>query len=145
VARIGYVARLLARNGVATIVSAISPYRDARDQIRRSAEAEGTAFIEVFLDVPLVTLIDRDVKGLYKKALAGELAHFTGVSDPYERPLAPDAIVHTDREPIDASAAKILAVLASRGLIGHWTGEDATSGALAEAALRGPVAAASTT
>jgi adenylylsulfate kinase len=115
--RIGYVAKLLARHGVVTIVSAISPYRDARDQIRRAAIEQGIPFVEVYLDVPLETLIARDVKGLYRKALAGELAHFTGVSDPYEAPLQPDVVIHTNREPVDASAETILDVLAGRGLL----------------------------
>src|SRR5436190_4572363 len=110
--RIGYVAKLLARHGVVTIVSAISPYRDARDEIRRRAAEQGTPFIEVYLDVPLETLIARDVKGLYRKALAGELAHFTGVSDPYESPLQPDVVVRTNRETVDASAESILDALA---------------------------------
>lgn len=145
ISRIGYVARLLARHGVATVVSAISPYRDARDQVRRDAEAHGTAFVEVFLDVPLATLIGRDVKGLYRKALAGELSHFTGVSDPYERPAAPDAIVHTDRESVDASTEKILAVLASRGVLAQWTGEGVAAGARAEETALGQTAAAAST
>jgi adenylylsulfate kinase len=115
--RIGYVATLLARHGVVTIVSAISPYRDARGEIRRAAEAQGTPFVEVYLDVPLETLIARDVKGLYRKALAGELAHFTGVSDPYEAPLEPEIVIHTNREPVAASADAILSGLAGRGLI----------------------------
>ena len=115
--RIGYVATLLARHGVVTIVSAISPYRDARDEIRRTAVAQGTPFVEVYLEVPLETLIMRDVKGLYRKALAGELAHFTGVSDPYEAPLQPDVVIHTNREPVEASADTILSALAARGLI----------------------------
>jgi adenylylsulfate kinase len=117
VSRIGYVAALLARHGVMTIVSAISPYRNARDEIRGNASAQGTPFVEVYLDVPLDTLITRDVKGLYRKALAGELAHFTGVSDPYEAPLQPEVIVHTGWEPVEASADTILTGLADRGLI----------------------------
>ena len=119
--RIGYVARLLARHGVCTIVSAISPYRDARDNVRQLAAAEGTAFVEVYLDVPLETLIGRDVKGLYRKALAGQLSHFTGVSDPYESPLAPEIVVRTGDEPVEASANKILAALVSRGLLAPST------------------------
>src|SRR5689334_13746196 len=78
--RIGYVARLLARNGVVAISAAISPYRDVRDEIRKQHER----FYEVYVKCPLEKLVERDVKGLYKKALAGELPHFTGVSDPYE-------------------------------------------------------------
>lgn len=115
--RIGYVARLLARHGVTAIVSAISPYRAARDEVRRHADAEGTPFVEVYLDAPLETLITRDVKGLYRKALAGELAHFTGVSDPYEAPLQPEVVVHTGTESVDASAERVLAALAARHLL----------------------------
>lgn len=127
--RIGYVANLLARHGVVTIVSAISPYRDARAEIRRTAEAQGTPFVEVYLDPPLETLIARDVKGLYRKALAGELAHFTGVSDPYEAPVAAEVVIHTNREPVEASAETILAVLASRGLIIRLDGAGSNPGA----------------
>src|SRR5260221_6485298 len=86
VRRIGYVARLLAKNGVAVITAAISPYAEPRDEVRRLAEADGVPFVEVFVHADLEVLVSRDVKGLYKKALAGEVAHFTGVSDPYEPP-----------------------------------------------------------
>src|SRR5688572_14477152 len=84
--RIGYVCRLLSRNGVAAISAAISPYRDVRDEVRRSIQNDGAEFVEVFVTCPLFVLAERDVKGLYKKALAGEIASFTGVSDPYEEP-----------------------------------------------------------
>src|SRR5947199_1894925 len=87
--RIGYVSRLLARNGVGVITAAISPYREVRDEVRRAVEEDGAQFIEVFVKCPLEVLKERDVKGLYKKALAGEIEEFTGVSDPYEAPLAP--------------------------------------------------------
>src|SRR2546421_382557 len=82
--RIGFVARLLARHDVFVITAAISPYSDARNEVRQLARADGIPFVEVFLRAELQTLIRRDVKGLYKRALAGEIAHFTGVSDPYE-------------------------------------------------------------
>ena len=107
--RIGFVARLLARNGVVVLGAAISPYRQSRDDVRSRIEADDVRFIEVFVRCPLETLIQRDVKGLYAKALAGEIQHFTGVSDPYEEPLSPDITVDSSLESIDESAAKILA------------------------------------
>src|SRR5512136_3088603 len=81
--RIGFVCKLLSRNGVVAIAAAISPYREIRDELRRDIGC----FVEVYARCPLDTLVERDVKGLYKKALAGEIANFTGVSDPYEPPL----------------------------------------------------------
>src|SRR6185369_5577221 len=87
VRRIGYVSRLLSRNGVGVITAAISPYRSIRDEIRKATEADGAAFVEVYVKCPIAVLAERDVKGLYKKALAGEIKEFTGVSDPYEEPL----------------------------------------------------------
>jgi adenylylsulfate kinase len=107
--RIGFVARLLARNGVVVLGAAISPYRQSRDDVRRRIEADDVRFIEVFVRCPLETLVQRDVKGLYAKALAGEIQHFTGVSDPYEEPLSPDITVDSSLESVDESAAKILA------------------------------------
>lgn len=118
VRRIGWVARLLARNGVIAITAAISPYRDVRAEIRRLAgEEDNTPFIEVFADAPLDAVADRDVKGLYKRALAGELPHFTGVSDPYEPPASPEITAHTSAEPVDVSIDRILAYLSDQGLI----------------------------
>ena len=116
VQRIGYVARMLAKHGVLVFVAAISPYADTRaDLARRSAEA-GHPFVEVYVNAPLATVVERDVKGLYKRALAGEIANFTGVNDPYEAPTAPAVEVHTDRESLDDSAAKIVVALAFLGL-----------------------------
>jgi len=112
--RIGFVARLLSRNGAVAITAAISPYREVRDEVRRSHDAP---FIEVFVDCPLEVLITRDPKGLYAKALRGEIAHFSGVSDPYEPPLSPDLTVHTDREDVDASRDAVLRLLEARHLI----------------------------
>jgi adenylyl-sulfate kinase len=109
--RIGYVSRLLARNGVGVIAAAISPYRAVRDEVRREIEASGARFIEVYVKASLGALVARDVKGLYARALAGEIQQFTGVSDPYEEPLAPELVVETDRETIEQSAAEILARL----------------------------------
>lgn len=106
--RIGFVARLLARNGVVVLGAAISPYRQSRGDVRRSIESEGLRFVEVFVRCPIETLIGRDVKGLYAKALSGEVKQFTGISDPYEEPLAPEIIVDTSEESIEESTAKIL-------------------------------------
>ena len=117
VGRIGYVARLLARQGVGVVTAAISPYAAARDEVRRLAEKDGVQFIEVFVDAPISVLADRDVKGLYKKALAGELPNFTGVSDPYEKPVHPDVVVRSDRETVEESLGKVLAALADKGLL----------------------------
>jgi adenylylsulfate kinase len=111
--RIGFVAELLTRNGVAVIVSAISPYREARDQVRRRI----VDFVEVFVDCTLEVCAERDVKGLYKKAFDGEIEHFTGVSDPYEPPAAPDLTLKTDEEePLD-SALKVLEKLEFYGYV----------------------------
>jgi sulfate adenylyltransferase len=124
--RIGYVARLLARNGVAVVTAAIAPYAAARDEVRRRAQEEGVPFVEVFADASLEALTARDVKGLYRRALAGEIPHFTGVSDPYEAPETPDVVVHSDRETVEESLDRILAALASRGLVGAWAEERAS-------------------
>jgi adenylylsulfate kinase len=102
--RIGYVCNLLARNGVVAISAAISPYRDIRDEVRRSHDR----FFEVFVRCTLDKLVERDVKGLYKKALAGEIKSFTGVSDPYEEPLNPELIVDSSVETVDQSLRKLL-------------------------------------
>jgi adenylyl-sulfate kinase len=105
--RISYVARLLTKAGAVVIVAAISPYRRAR----REARAEIECFVEVHVDCPVEECVRRDVKGLYKKALDGRIAHFTGISDPYEVPTDAEVVVATDRESADQSAAKILTVL----------------------------------
>jgi adenylyl-sulfate kinase len=131
--RIGYVSRLLARNGVGVIAAAISPYREIRDEVRSSIEAEGVVFLEVFVKASLDALVARDVKGLYKKALAGEIKQFTGVSDPYEEPFKPELVVETDRETVEESAAKILAKLEELNLIAA----ERQSGATAEGAKAG--------
>lgn len=102
--RIGYVASLLSRNGVIAITAAISPYRDIRNEVRDMHEN----FIEIFVKCPLEVLEKRDIKGLYKKARAGELPQFTGISDPYEEPLVPEVVVETNKEKPEESAGKIL-------------------------------------
>lgn len=114
VLRIGYVARLLARNETVAITAAISPYAADRDAVRAQSEAP---FVEVHVDASLETVTARDVKGLYKKALAGEIQHFTGVSDPYEAPSSPEVRVRSDVETISESVDKIIAHLVSRGLL----------------------------
>jgi adenylyl-sulfate kinase len=115
--RIGYVARLLARNGVGVIAAAISPYRAVRDEVRGWVEGDGVAFIEVFVDCPLEELTRRDVKGLYARALRGEIPNFTGVSDPYEPPPRPEVAVRTDQQGVETSLARIVAALEARGLL----------------------------
>lgn len=114
--RIGYVSQLLARNGIGVLSAAISPYRAIRDEVRESISADGTEFMEVFVKCPLDVLVERDIKGLYKKALTGEIKEFTGVSDPYEEPPKPDVTVETDRETISESVQKIVRELERRGL-----------------------------
>ena len=117
VRRIGFVARLLARHGVLAITAAISPYRDVRSEIRRSAEDEQLAFIEVYLNPSLASLVTRDPKGLYRRALAGDIAQFTGVSDPYEPPVHPDLEIATHLVSVESSVERILSVLHERQLI----------------------------
>ncbi len=107
--RIGYVCKLLARNGVIAISAAISPYRDVRDEVRKMHDR----FFEVFVECPLDTLVERDVKGLYKKAIAGEIKNFTGVSDPYEAPLNAELIVNSSIESREESLANLLETLES--------------------------------
>ncbi len=114
VRRIGFVANLLARNGVIAITAAISPYRSVREDCRRMCQ---TAFVEVHVDAPLEVVEGRDVKGLYKRARAGEIPHFTGISDPYEPPEAPELRVPTAEEPLTASVERVLDHLRGQGLI----------------------------
>lgn len=111
--RITFVAKLLSRNGVGCVCSFISPYQSVRDQVK----ANTTNFLEVFIDAPLDVVIDRDVKGLYKKALAGEIPHFTGISDPFEAPENPDIHIRTDHQTPEESAAEIIAQLETLGYI----------------------------
>ena len=111
--RIGWVCQVLSRNGVIAIAGAISPYRETRDQVR----AQIACFVEVFVDCPLETCVDRDVKGLYRQALAGEIKEFTGVSDPYEPPLQPEIVVRTADESVETSVARIIAYLEEHELL----------------------------
>ena len=114
VLRIGFVADLLTRNGVGVIVSAISPFKEVRDQVRRNV---GKDFVEVFVDAPLDVCADRDVKGLYKKAFSGEIPQFTGVSDPYEAPVAPELHIKTNEEEPAESAARVVRYLEEQGYL----------------------------
>ena len=109
--RVTFVAKLLSRNDVAVLCSFISPYREVRQRIRK----EVTNFIEVFVEVPLDEAINRDVKGLYQKAISGEIVNFTGISDPYEEPLRPEIRVPTHHETIEASVNRILIYLERHG------------------------------
>lgn len=111
--RIGFVAHLLQRNGVVSICAAISPYKEIRDENRELIED----FVEVFTKCDLDTLVGRDVKGLYKKAIAGEIKGFTGVDDPYEDPENPEVLCETNKETPEESAAKILKKLEALGYI----------------------------
>jgi sulfate adenylyltransferase len=115
--RIGFVARLLARNGAVAIGAAISPYADTRDEVRKAAERDGVAFIEVHAHATIEALAARDVKGLYKKALAGEIGNFTGISDPYEAPINADVVIRSDHESVEESLDRILSALADKGLV----------------------------
>lgn len=105
VRRIGFVAQLLTRNGVIVIVSAISPYRNIRDEVRNRIGD----FVEVYVNAPLAVCEERDVKGLYKKARSGEIKTFTGISDPYEPPMNPEVECRTDLETLQESVSKVMA------------------------------------
>jgi adenylylsulfate kinase len=111
--RIGFVCQLLSRNGVVAIASAISPYRAVRDEVREMCGD----FVEVYAKCPVDVLAERDVKGLYKKALAGEIKNFTGVSDPYEEPLTPEVTIESDKESEDESLNKVVAKLEELGYL----------------------------
>lgn len=111
--RIGYVCRLLTRNGVAAIVAAVSPYRAVRDEVR----GEIGRFVEVYANCPLEIVERRDVKGMYAKARRGEIKYFTGISDPYEEPLSPELVLRTDLETLDQSVARVMARLQEMGYV----------------------------
>ena len=111
--RIGWVCQLLTKHGVPNMAAAISPYRDIREEVRKMIGR----FVEVYVKCPVYVCEERDVKGLYKKARAGEIKHFTGIDDPYEEPLNPEVVVETDRESIEESAHKIINKLEELGYI----------------------------
>jgi adenylyl-sulfate kinase len=112
--RIGFVCQLLSRNGVVAIAAAISPYRAVRDEVRQMV---GGRMLEVYVDTPLEECARRDVKGLYQKAMRGEIANFTGVSDPYEPPLAPEVTLDTLHETPAQCAQRVLAAARAHGYL----------------------------
>lgn len=113
VKRVGFVCQLLTRHGVAAIATVISPYREMRDYNRRKIRR----FVEVYTDCPVEVCAQRDIKGLYQKAVAGEIKNFTGVSDPYEPPLKPEVVCYTNREPIDECVQKVMEKLVELGYL----------------------------
>ena len=119
--RIGFVAKLLTRNDVVAITAAISPYREVRDELR----GQIGRFVEVYVECSIEELTRRDVKGLYEKALRGEIQNFTGISDPYESPLKPEVVVNSEKETEEESAAKIIHTLQK---LGYMSAQPVTSG-----------------
>ena len=111
--RVGFVAELLTRNQVIVLVSAISPYQKIREEVRQKIGN----FVEVYVNAPLAICEQRDVKGLYKKARAGEIKNFTGIDDPYEAPLNPEVECRTDLESVEESVSKVLAKLQELGYL----------------------------
>ena len=111
--RIGFVCKLLSRNGITSIVATISPYREARTEMRDYIGQ----FIEVYCKCPLEVLIRRDTKGFYRKALEGEMLNFTGISDPYEEPLSPEVVLETDRETPGGCVQKVLENMEQKGYL----------------------------
>lgn len=111
--RVTFVAKLLARNGVAVLVSFISPYREMRDRARQQIRN----FCEIYVKCPVEVCMKRDVKGMYQKALRGEIKEFTGVSDPYEEPLRPELVLETDKETIEQSVEKVMAKMRELGYL----------------------------
>ena len=114
--RVTFVAKLLSRNGVAALVSFVSPYIGARDNARK----ECTNFIEAYVKCPVEECEKRDVKGMYKKARRGEIKDFTGIDDPYEEPLNPELVLETDKEDAEKSASRILKKLGETGFIDFY-------------------------
>jgi len=110
VRRLGFVADLLTRRGVVVLITAIAPYRAGRDQVRKIIGR----FVEVYVNAPIEVCEQRDVKGLYRKARAGEIPFFTGIDDPYEPPLTPEVECRTDRESIEVSVSKVVATIEQR-------------------------------
>ena len=117
--RMGYVAKLLSRNGVIAICAAVSPYRATRDEVRRNTRN----FVEVYVECPVEVAEARDTDGWYARARRGEVEEFTGVNAPYEPPAAPEVHIHSDRESVDEAATKVIALLVDRQLIPRDAGE----------------------
>ncbi|MEW2548449.1 adenylyl-sulfate kinase [Streptomyces sp. NPDC047002] len=116
VQRIGFVAELLASHGVKALVPVIAPYADSREAVRKRHESEGTAYLEVHVATPVEVCSARDVKGLYAKQAAGEIAGLTGVDDPYEEPAAPDLRLASHTQSVQESATALHTLLTERGL-----------------------------
>ncbi|AVZ77749.1 adenylyl-sulfate kinase [Streptomyces lunaelactis] len=116
VQRIGFVAELLASNGIKALVPVIAPYEDSREAVRKRHQSEGTAYLEVHVATPVEVCSVRDVKGLYAKQAAGEISGLTGVDDPYEEPTSPDLRIESHRQTVQESAAALHALLTERGL-----------------------------
>jgi len=112
VLRVGWVAKTLASHGVTVLASLVSPYADAREKVRALHGEAGVDFYAVHVAPPVEVTAKRDVKGLYAKAYAGEIDNFTGVQDPYEPPASPDLVIHTQDESVEASAARVLELIA---------------------------------
>ncbi|WP_228984214.1 adenylyl-sulfate kinase [Streptomyces sp. DH12] len=117
VRRIGFVAELLASNGVQVLVPVIAPYADSREAVRKRHRAEGTPYVEVHVATPVEVCSERDVKGLYAKQAAGEISGLTGVDDPYEAPDDPDLRIESQHQSVQESAAAVHALLTERGLL----------------------------
>ena len=115
--RVGFVANLMSRNGLAACCACISPYKHIRDTVRKQVEGDGGRFIEIFMDTPIEECMKRDVKGLYKKALAGEIKQFTGVDDPYEEPSRAEVVIDTEAQSPEESARVIVERLEALGLV----------------------------
>ncbi|MGW3569486.1 adenylyl-sulfate kinase [Streptomyces sp. NPDC000941] len=116
VQRIGFVAELLASNGVKVLVPVIAPYADSREAVRKRHQTEGTAYLEVHVATPVDVCAERDVKGLYAKQAAGAIKGLTGVDDPYEAPDSPDLRIETHQQGVQESAAALRSLLGERGL-----------------------------
>jgi adenylyl-sulfate kinase len=113
VRRIGYVAKLLSRNGVIAICAAVSPYRSTRDEVRRNV----TKFVEIYVECPVSIAESRDADGMYAKARLGELGEFTGVNAPYEPPISPEVHIHSDRETADEAARRVMQTIETMGIV----------------------------
>lgn len=115
--RIGEISKLFVDTGVIALSSFVSPYRADRDQVRKLHEDAGMDFIEIYLDVPLGVAEERDPKGLYKKARAGEIKNFTGIDDPYEAPLSPEVVLKSHQMSLEDEVAELLKELEARNII----------------------------
>jgi adenylylsulfate kinase len=111
--RVTFVAKLLTRNDVAVFATFVSPYRERRQRTREDIGE----FVEIYVRCPVEVCIERDIKGMYKKALSGEIKNFTGINDPYEEPLQPELVLDTDKESIDESVQKVINKLLELGYI----------------------------